>query len=128
MGGVRKAGRPRCYVLVGQTPVEEPDLLAWAKWYGELDHRVVSQTEIGTKLVSTVFLGIDHQFRFDGPPILFETMVFGPKEEKELLGRMRPVREEEYCERCSTWLEAEAMHQRAIKWAKEHMYESRRSG
>lgn len=27
--------------------------------------------------VSTVFLGTDHSFRGDGPPVLWETMVFG---------------------------------------------------
>ena len=38
--------------------------------------RHVAKTEVGDASVSTVFLVIDHQFG-DGPPILFETMVFG---------------------------------------------------
>jgi len=30
--------------------------------------------------VSTVFLGLDHSFEPDGPPVLWETMVFGGPE------------------------------------------------
>ena len=35
------------------------------------------QGRAGTWSVSTVFLGMDHNWRREGPPILFETMVFG---------------------------------------------------
>lgn len=55
-----------------------------------------------------MFLGLDHQFG-DGPPLLFETMVF--KGESAFAG-------EEFCERCSTWTEAEAMHQRGVEFAR----------
>ena len=47
-------------------------------------------------MVSTVFLGIDHQHD-DGPPHLFETLVFG--------GPM-----DDAMERYSTWADAEAGH------------------
>ena len=30
----------------------------------------------GSKWVSTVWLGLDHRFDGDGPPLIFETMVF----------------------------------------------------
>lgn len=60
----------------------------------------VAKTEIGGALVSTVFLGIDHQCD-EGPPLLFETMVFGG-----------PLDEEQ--ERCSTWAEAEEQHRRMV--------------
>jgi hypothetical protein len=40
-------------------------------------HRTVARTRLTVGLVSTVFLGIDHSFTRGGPPILFETMVFG---------------------------------------------------
>ena len=33
--------------------------------------------------VSTVFLGLDHSHSFDGPPVLWETMVFGGKYDGE---------------------------------------------
>lgn len=32
---------------------------------------------VGGDYVSTVFLGIDHNHFGDGPPVLFETMIFG---------------------------------------------------
>jgi len=84
------------YVLIGQTPVEESDILVWAEWFGSAD-RIVRQTEILGASVSTVFLGLDHQWG-DGPPLLFETMVFWPGE-----GGYEQ-------ERCSTWLEAQRQH------------------
>ena len=53
------------------------DLIKWAKWI-EVGVRKVAKTEVvGPPVtVSTVFLGIDHQFG-EGEPLLFETMVFG---------------------------------------------------
>ena len=43
----------------------------------EHQNRTVAKSTIGNYLVSTVFLGLDHQFHAHGPPLLFETMVFG---------------------------------------------------
>jgi hypothetical protein len=87
------------YVLIGQTPVLEPDLLKWSIWMADAD-RIVFQTEVPGGLVSTVFLGLDHQWG-KGPPLLFETMIFRDGETCE-------------CERCSTWLQAEAQHLRVV--------------
>ena len=42
----------------------------------------VEFTRIDAIEISTVFLGIDHQFG-DGPPLLFETMVFGGSLDQE---------------------------------------------
>jgi hypothetical protein len=53
-----------------------PSLKAWCDWY-ETHDRVIRQEVIGRSMVSTVFLGLDHNFYDDGPPILFETMIFG---------------------------------------------------
>lgn len=39
--------------------------------------RGVVRNEIGKVTVSTVFLGLDHNFQGVGPPVLWETMVFG---------------------------------------------------
>ena len=62
--------------------VKEVPLLEWAEWFEHFELRNIAQTEISENVrVSTVFLGIDHNFLDDGPPILFETMVFGLKEE-----------------------------------------------
>jgi hypothetical protein len=67
----------RHYILKGKTPVPEPDFMKWAMTYGL--NNAVELTEIGNVSVSTVFLGIDHNYCAEGPPILFETMVFNGK-------------------------------------------------
>lgn len=67
------------YILDGKEPVEVPDVLTWAHWFETAD-RVVKQTTLSQGVrVSTVFLGLDHRFIGGGPPLLFETMVFGSK-------------------------------------------------
>lgn len=63
------------YIMVDGTVTEEHDLLAWGRWY-ETAKRKIANTIGGGIKVSTVFLAMDHQFG-DGPPLLFETMVFG---------------------------------------------------
>lgn len=60
------------------------DVVTWAQWFERASRdrsRVIqqdyvegSEQQIG---VSTVFLGLDHNFCNDGPPILWETMIFG---------------------------------------------------
>lgn len=89
------------YILIGQTPVLEPDLMKWAAWFENAEGRIVARTEIGASVVSTVFLGLDHQYGV-GPPILFETMIFTDGDS------------EDFQQRCSTWKEAEAQHGRVI--------------
>lgn len=88
------------YVLVGKTPVAEPDLMAWAVWFETAD-RIVARTEIPGVVVSTVFLGLDHGWGM-GSPLLFETMVFRDGVADE-------------CDRCSTWEQAEAQHAAALE-------------
>jgi len=87
---------PGRYVLIGQTPVIEPDLEKWAQWFAS-ENRVVAQTEVPGGVVSTVFLGLDHNFFDKGPPLLFETMTFMDGDSND-------------CWRTATWLEAEEMH------------------
>lgn len=91
------------YVLRGHEAVPVADVMEWAREF-EYAHRHVGATHVGPWWVSTVFLGLDHQYG-DGPPLLFETMVF------------RDGKGDQWCDRCSTWEEAEAMHQRGIDWA-----------
>lgn len=57
-------------------PIPETDLIKWAMWLESSDRQVARDT-VGDSEVSTVFLGIDHNFSRDGNPILWETMVFG---------------------------------------------------
>lgn len=51
------------------------DVIEWARAL-EHAHRTIARDKHGDVEVSTVFLGIDHAFG-QGPPLLFETMVFG---------------------------------------------------
>jgi hypothetical protein len=67
--------RSNYYILDGRTPVAV-DVLTWGEWYEKADRRVAFD-RLGAVEISTVFLGIDHNFRATGPPVLFETMVFG---------------------------------------------------
>ena len=89
------------FILKGREVVHEPDLMVWAEWMQNGDRRV-AETKVGKASVSTVFLGLNHQFSAGGPPILFETMVFGGGHDQ-------------YQNRCSTWKEAEEMHDRAVE-------------
>lgn len=60
------------------TPREEADVLVWGKWFEDnAAKRIVAADEIeGGARVSTVFLGLDHDYG-DGRPVLWETMIFG---------------------------------------------------
>lgn len=81
----------------------------WAQWYERSENdRVVAKTEIGDTLVSTVFLGIDHQFG-SGPPLIFETMIFGGEYDQ-------------YQVRSSTWSEAESEHEVACSLVRGGMH------
>lgn len=84
------------YYKLENHQVVPSDLYAWAESMEAHESRRVAETHIGDICVSTVFLGVDHSFD-GGPPLLFETMVFGG-----------PL--DEAMERCSTWEQAETMH------------------
>lgn len=67
----------RYYILDNDNRPVPVDQMTWATWWGEAE-RSIGMTQITSEvLVSTVFMGIDHRFRGDGPPLLFETMIFG---------------------------------------------------
>jgi hypothetical protein len=71
-------GRPMIFDKAGQPITREE----WARLKFDAESRKVSDyARIGLDewddvRVSTVWLGMDHQFG-DGPPLIFETMVFG---------------------------------------------------
>lgn len=90
------------FILDGHNAVPT-DLMTWARWF-ETAERHVAQDYIGEARVSTVFLGLDHSFG-SGPPLLFETMIFGGPHN-------------DYQERYSTWEEAEAGHAKALALVK----------
>lgn len=85
------------YILDGHNAVPVDDLLEWGKWMQTAKRHVAQDEPLPGVRVSTVFLGLDHRFSSDGPPLIFETMVFGGELDQEQ-------------ERYSTWDEAERGH------------------
>lgn len=65
------------YKLIGKSHkvIACYDLLPWAKWFEKAD-RAVGRTTLGPFEVKTSFLGIDYNFHDEGPPLIFETMIF----------------------------------------------------
>jgi hypothetical protein len=101
---MKKFGR---YILVDGKPVPELDLIRWAEWFGKTSNRAVASTQVGKSNIDTCFLGIDHNFHVNGPPILWETLVFGGP----LQGTM---------DRCAGSREqAEAMHASMVERVKQ---------
>jgi hypothetical protein len=97
-------------------PVPEPNLLKWARWLEsshlspDKDNRIVAKDYINEVHISTVFLGLDHNFRNFGKahpfkPILWETMIFGGENDQ-------------YCRRYTSRKEAEEGHRAAIRLVK----------
>lgn len=85
------------YILNGHEAIP-CDALTWGKWMQENQNiRHVKDEKVGEVRISTVFLGLDHAFGSGGPPLIFETMVFGGELADEQ-------------DRYSTWDEAEAGH------------------
>lgn len=92
------------YILDGHNPVECDDVIEWGKWF-ETANRHVAKDEIGNVKISTVFLGLDHNYISGSYPVLFETMIFGGEHDS-------------YQERYSTWEEAEEGHKKAVELVK----------
>ncbi len=93
----------RYYLLENKLP-KPCEMMDWAKCVQDPKEKIVGLTKIGDIKISTVFLGLDHCWD-DGPPLLFETMIFGGDHD-------------EYQERCTTWEEAETMHRIAVDLVK----------
>lgn len=87
------------YILRDKRAVAVDTCEEWGRWL-ELSSRdgsrIVGNWQRDGVTVSTVFLGLDHGFG-GGPPLLFETMIFGGPHDGEQW-------------RFSTWEAAEAHH------------------
>lgn len=94
------------YRLDGKEIVKCETLREWANWMENGNRKIIQETIYPrfwpffgkSAWVSTVFLGLDHNF-FGGPPLLFETMAFG--------GTL-----DQHANRCSTYNQAVEMHHR----------------
>lgn len=86
------------YILKNKKPILCDDIDEWCKLY---KHEHVAKTSKGGVMVSTVFLGLDHNWG-TGPPLVFETMIFGGQYDEEMW-------------RYSIWEEAEEGHKKACQ-------------
>lgn len=103
------------WILDGHVPVPCVDLREWGQWFEVHENRRVARTMIGERgiVVSTVFLGLDHNFGESDVPLLFETMIFDTDDE------------DEYQVRTATWDEAEKAHEVAVQIVEERAGVSR---
>jgi hypothetical protein len=88
------------YVLKGRKVYPAESLLDWALNF-EQSNRIVKKDSIEGVEVSTVFLGLDHNWG-DGPPLIFETITFS-----DSMGEVQV--------RCTTYEQAEEMHENVCK-------------
>ena len=89
------------------TPYE--DVLDWARDFEQYENKIVAKAILPDgKMVSTVWMGLDHNFRRYEPPLIFETMVFGSADSYD----------EVDTERYSTEAEAIEGHKQMVsKWS-----------
>ncbi len=90
---------PMYYARDG-TPLGD-DMLEWAEHWE--DNRV-DETTVGNWWISTVYLGLNHQWDPLGPPLIFETMIFPVTDDGT------PSMSERWMDRYSTEEQAVAGH------------------
>jgi len=57
---------------------------SWALRFADPAYKFVAKTMVGDAEVSTVWLGMNHAYTPDEPPLIFETMVFGGRLDQEM--------------------------------------------
>ena len=98
-------------------------LMTWARHVEDRQYSVVAQHWVRGWMVSTVWLGLDHGYGMTPVPLIFETMIFAPKD--ATVGRedwetggdasgTAPVDLDQYQERYPTEEAAQAGHDRAL--------------
>ena len=93
------------------------DLMTWAAKVEDREYAVIAQHWIRGWMVSTVWMGLNHNFLRDGPPVIFETMVFPPGDESDDGG----MHSESYQDRYATEEAAQAGHDQALAWVVEKL-------
>jgi hypothetical protein len=99
------------YILDDQRRVKAAkDVLEWGRWFETTGNRRVALTKFECGVtVSTVFLGMNHRFDDNGPPLLYETMVFELSMEQG----------DDMQWRYSSWDDAEVGHKATVRRVKE---------
>jgi len=104
------------YYILKDKKIKSVDQETWGFWMEEQfelkekSERILKKNRIGTFEVSTVFLGINHNFLNPNDPILFETMIFP---------------ECKYCVRSRTYDDALKEHEIAVA-IQQLLYDSER--
>lgn len=89
------------YILDGEgNCLLEDDYLKWVEWCGNIENRRVDFFENDRGSISTVFLGMDHNFSGEGDPVLWESLFY--------------IDNVEYIKRYTSRKEAEEFHERVI--------------
>jgi hypothetical protein len=78
--------RGRHFILGDDGDPQPCDMAEWAAAFENREAWAIGQTQTATGLVSTVFLGLNHNFG-GGPPVLFETAIFPKVGNIEVLAR-----------------------------------------
>jgi hypothetical protein len=92
------------YILEEDGTIKKVDTETWSKWFEKAERHVGNDFLDNDVHVSTVFLGLDQNFSDEGPPLLFETMIFGGPNDQ-------------YQDRYATKEEALEGHAKAVKLA-----------
>lgn len=73
------------YILdKNKEPIRCENIQQWGEWISKKENKRVALTKKLGITISTVFLGVDHNF-VGGPPIIFETMIFGGDHDQEMM-------------------------------------------
>ena len=95
------------FILNDDRTLKPVNASTWGKWFETHQlARTVRQENIEDYWVSTVFLGLNHDWTGRAKPLVFETMILNRKTKEWSQTR------------CSTWAEAEAQHLEAVEWAR----------
>lgn len=95
------------YYSTDSTPITLEEWIVLFEQRGKegQDFWKVGNDKIGDVEISTVWLGLDHNFNDEGPPLIFESMIFGGNYDEEQ-------------HRYSTWAEAEEGHKKLVEKVK----------
>jgi len=114
------------YILKNKIPVKTEDFKAFCLFMEDISSRRVSYDSIKGINISTVFLGLDHNFnnmteddeewkpKKNYIPILFETMIFNATFDNDD-DVLRLLYNDTYIKRSCTWEEAETEHRLALE-------------
>lgn len=102
------------YILKDKIAYVCHNLQEWAVFMND-PGRIVKKTQIDAFLVSTVFLGLDHNHSELGDPLLFETMIFAEDSSGDIPFDGADDALFGYMKRDSFWNDAEETHEKACE-------------